>query len=188
MTTTLARNWWALALRGLLAVLFGLGALIWPGITLFVLVLLFGAYALVDGIFSLVAAVRGGQSNERWWMLVLEGIAGIGAGLITFFWPGISALALLYLIAAWAVITGILEIAAAIRLRKEIEGEWLLALGGVASVIFGVLLFIWPGSGALAVTWMIGIYALIFGVMLITLGFRLRSWYNSTDRQVAGTA
>ncbi len=174
MMGVLARNWWALALRGLLAIVFGLLAFALPGVTLAALVILFGAYALVDGIFALVAAVRAAEAHERWWLFVLEGIAGIAAGVITFMWPGITALALLYLIAWWALITGIFEIAAAIRLRKEISGEWVLALGGVASVIFGVLLLMRPGVGALAVIWLIGTYALVFGLLLLILGFRLR--------------
>jgi len=174
MTGVLARNWWALALRGLLAVVFGLLAFALPGLTLAALVILFGAYALVDGIFALVAAVRAAEAHERWWLFVLEGIAGIAAGLITFAWPGITALVLLYLIAWWAIITGIFEIAAAIRLRKEITGEFWLALGGAASVIFGLILLFRPGVGALAVIWLIGTYALVFGLLLVMLGFRLR--------------
>jgi uncharacterized membrane protein HdeD (DUF308 family) len=174
MMGVLARNWWALALRGLLAIVFGLLAFALPGPTLAALVILFGAYALVDGIFALVAAVRAAEAHERWWLFVLEGIAGIAAGLITFAWPGITALVLLYLIAWWAIITGIFEIAAAIRLRKEITGELWLALGGAASVIFGLILLFRPGVGALAVIWLIGTYALVFGVLLVLLGFRLR--------------
>ena len=174
MMGVLARNWWALALRGLLAIVFGLVAFALPGPTLAALVILFGAYALVDGIFALVAAVRAAEAHERWWLFVLEGIAGIAAGLITFAWPGITALVLLYLIAWWAIITGIFEIAAAIRLRKEITGEFWLALGGAASVIFGLILLFRPGVGALAVIWLIGTYALVFGLLLVMLGFRLR--------------
>jgi len=174
MMEVLARNWWALALRGLFAILFGLLAFAWPGLTLAALVILFGAYALVDGVFALLAAVRAAEAHERWWLFVLEGLAGIAAGLLTFMWPGITALALLYLIAWWAVITGIFEIAAAIRLRKEISGEWALGLGGAASVIFGLVLLFRPGVGALAVIWLIGTYAFVFGVLLLMLGFRLR--------------
>ena len=176
MITTLARNWWLLALRGVLAILFGLAAFAWPGATVAALVLLFGAYALVDGIFALVAAVLRATRHERWGMLLLEGLAGIAIGVLTFIWPGMTALVLLYLIAAWAVVTGILEIAAAIRLRQEIDNEWLLALAGAASVIFGLLLFFRPGAGALAVIWLIAAYAIVFGVLLIALAWRLRNW------------
>ena len=175
MTMDLARNWWMVALRGVLGILFGLIALVWPGITLLVLVALFGAYALVDGIFAVVAAFRAGRSRFRWW-LVLEGIAGISAGIATVFWPQITALVLLVLVAAWAIVTGVLEIVAAIRLRKVITGEWVLALTGVLSVGFGVLLLLFPGPGALSLVWLIGAYALAFGILLLVLAFRLRSW------------
>ena len=174
MIGVLARNWWALALRGLLAVLCGLLAFALPGLTLAALVILFGAYSLVDGIFALITAVRAAEAHERWWLFVLEGLAGVAAGLITFMWPGITALVLLFLIAWWAIITGIFEIAAAVRLRKEITGEWALALGGVASVIFGLVLLFRPGVGALAVIWLIGTYAVVFGLLLLLLAFRLR--------------
>ena len=175
MLHVLARNWWVLVLRGVAAVLFGLAAFVWPAITLTALVLLFGAYAFVDGIFAVVAAVSGPVRQARWWVLLLEGIAGILAGVLTFIWPGITALVLLYLIAAWALITGILEIVAAVRLRQEIEGEWLLALSGIVSVLFGLYIAALPGAGALAVVWIIGAYALVFGVLLLALGLRLRS-------------
>jgi uncharacterized membrane protein HdeD (DUF308 family) len=174
MIGVLARNWWALALRGLFALLFGLLAFALPGITLAALVILFGAYSLVDGIFALVTAVRAAEAHERWWLFVLEGLAGVAAGVITFMWPGITALVLLFLIAWWAIVTGIFEIAAAVRLRKEIRGEWALVLGGVASVFFGLVLLFRPGVGALAVIWLIGTYAVVFGLLLLMLAFRLR--------------
>ncbi len=187
MHTILARNWWAIALRGLFAVLFGVAAFVWPGITLVVLVLLWGAYALVDGIFALVAAVRAAERRGTWWPLVLEGILGIVAGVLTFIWPGITALVLLYLIAAWAILTGIAEIVAAVRLRRVLTGEWLLGLAGVVSIIFGVLLIVFPGAGALAVIWLIGAYALVFGIVLIVLGFRLRSWQHHPNERIRST-
>jgi len=174
MITTLAQNWWTLALRGLAAVIFGILAYLWPDITFTVLVLFFGAYALWDGVFALIGAFR--TAGERRWMLILEGLVGIAAGIVTFIWPGAASLAILTIIAAWAIITGIFEIIAAIRLREEIEGEWLMFLSGLLSVLFGIALAIWPAAGLVAVTWMIGAYAIVFGILLIVLGFRLRNW------------
>ena len=176
MVTVLARNWWALVLRGLFAVLFGIIALAWPGITLGALVLLYGAYALADGVFAIASVMAGRTWGRPWWSLLVEGLVGIAVGIMTFAWPGLTALVLLYLIASWAFVTGIFEIVAAIRLREEIRGEWLLALSGILSVLFGVALVIWPGAGALALIWVIGAYAIAFGVLMIALGFRLRSW------------
>ena len=171
----LSRNWWALALRGLAAIVFGLLAFILPGITLTALILLFSAYMLVDGVFAIVAAVRAEERDTRWWLLLAEGVLGVLAGIVAFAWPGLTALALLYLVAAWSIITGILQIVGAIRLRREIEGEWALILGGVLSVIFGVLLAVLPGPGILALLWLIGAYALVSGVLLIILAFRVRN-------------
>jgi uncharacterized membrane protein HdeD (DUF308 family) len=173
---TLGRNWWALALRGVAAILLGILAFAWPGITLFVLVLFFGAYMLVDGIFAIVAAVRAAGEEDRWWLLLIEGILGVLAGLVAFFWPGLTALALLYFIAAWAIVTGIMEIVAAVRLRQEIEGEWALGLSGLLSVIFGVLLVVLPApAGLLSLVWLVGAYAVATGVLLLILAFRVRS-------------
>jgi uncharacterized membrane protein HdeD (DUF308 family) len=176
MALILARNWWALLLRGIAGVLFGVLAFVWPGLTLAVLVFMFGAYALVDGVFAVVAAVNAPRGFERWWVLLLEGIVGIIVGVLTFFWPMMTAFALLYFIAAWAVITGVLEIVAAIRLRRAVSGEWLLVVGGVLSILFGLALMIAPAAGALAVVWLIGIYAFVFGLLLIILSLRLRRW------------
>jgi uncharacterized membrane protein HdeD (DUF308 family) len=170
----LSRNWWLVALRGVLAILFALLAFFWPGITITVLVFFFGAYALVDGVIALGATFSAIRHNARWWPLLLEALLGIGIGLATFVWPGITALALLFLIAAWAIATGIFEVIAAIQLRQAIEGEWMLILAGVLSVVFGLLLIVFPGSGALAVLWLIAAYALVFGVLLLVLAFRLR--------------
>ena len=161
-------------LRGLVALLFGVLTFVWPGISLTALVFLFGAYAFVDGLFAVAAALRSPEGYKHWWALLVEGVFGVIAGVLAFAWPGITALVLLYLIAAWAVVTGVFEIAAAIRLRKYITGEWLLALGGALSVLFGVLLAAWPAAGALAVLWLIGAYAVLFGVLLIALGLKLR--------------
>jgi uncharacterized membrane protein HdeD (DUF308 family) len=174
MLAMLARNWWVFALRGLLAIIFGVLAFIWPGLTLLTLVLLFGVYALVDGVFAVVSGIASYGRNERWWAVLLGGVAGIVIGLLTFFWPGTTALALLYFIAAWALVTGILQIVAAIQLRRVITNEWMMILNGIASIIFSVLLFIFPGAGALSLLWLIGAYAIVFGILLIILAFRLR--------------
>jgi uncharacterized membrane protein HdeD (DUF308 family) len=174
MLTNLSRYWWLLALRGLAAILFGILAFIWPQLTLEVLVILFGVYVLIDGVSNVVTGFSQRRTNNRWWVMLLEGLVGILAGILTFVYPGITAILLLYFIAAWAIITGILEIAAAIRLREEITGEWALALSGIASVIFGILLIIFPGTGALAVVWIIGSYAILFGALLIYLAFKVR--------------
>ncbi len=185
MVVILARNWWALALRGLFAILFGLAAFAWPGITLGVLVLLYGAYALADGAFAVAAAVVGGTPGLPWWAMLAEGLFGIGVGVVTFLWPGITLFALLGLIAAWAIVTGVFEIVAAIRLRREIEGEWALGLGGVLSVLFGLGLVVAPGVWTLAVIWLIGAYAIAFGTLLLALAFRLRG--RSRSIRVAET-
>ncbi|HEX6386790.1 MAG TPA: HdeD family acid-resistance protein, partial [Anaerolineae bacterium] len=138
------------------------------------LIYLFGAYALVDGIFAVIGGIQSHGRNERWWALLLEGIAGIILGVLTFIWPQVTGLILLYFIAAWAIITGIFEIVAAIQLRRAITGEWLMILSGILSIVFGVLLVIFPGAGALGLTWLIGAYAIIFGILFIILAFRLR--------------
>jgi len=188
MVMILARNWWLLIARGVLAVLFALAAFFWPDVTLLALVFLFAAYALVDGVFALVAALAGADQHTRWWALLLEGLAGIVAAVVTIFWPGITALALVYLIAAWAIVTGVLELVAAVRLRREIEGEWLLALSGVISLLFGLYVALFPGLGALAIVWIIGTYALIWGVLLIVLGFKLRGHQQRVTTPSAASA
>ena len=170
---SLSRNWWAVSLRGLAGILFGIITFFAPGISLAALVLLFGAYAFADGVLTIISAIRR-RGADRWWLLMLNGLVGIAAGILTLVWPGITALALLYVVAAWALVTGVLEIAAAIRLRKAITGEWLLALSGVLSIALGVMLVLWPGAGALALVIWIGAYAFVFGVLLLALGLRLR--------------
>jgi uncharacterized membrane protein HdeD (DUF308 family) len=171
MLHTLAKHWWALALRGLVAVLFGLLTFVLPGITLVTLVLLFGAYALADGIFNVIAFFRVASHQ---WALLIEGVIGIIAGILTFAWPAITAIVLLYLIAFWAIFTGVFEIIAGIRLRKAMTNEWLLLVIGVLSLLFGVLILFAPGAGALAIVLWIGAYALVFGAFLLALAFRLR--------------
>lgn len=173
MLDALARNWGLILLRGILAVLFGVLAFIWPGITLFTLVIMYGAFAFVDGALALVAAIRGGTPAPRWW-LALVGLFGIAAGVLTVMWPQITALVLLLFIAAWAIVTGIFQIVGAIRLRNEIEGEWLLIASGVLSVVFGLLLVAWPGPGALAMILVIGSFAIMYGVLMIAFALRLR--------------
>jgi uncharacterized membrane protein HdeD (DUF308 family) len=175
MLHMLARNWWALAVRGLVAVLFGLLTIFLPGVTLVTLVLLFGAYALVDGIFNVIASFR---SASHHWALLIEGVIGILAGILTFVWPALTAIALLYLIAFWAILTGIFEIIAGIRLRKAIANEWALLLIGALSLLFGIVILFAPGAGALAIVLWIGVYALAFGVFLLILAFRLRGHRN----------
>jgi uncharacterized membrane protein HdeD (DUF308 family) len=169
----LARHWWVIALRGLAAIVFGILAFAWPGMTLAVLVLLFGAYALVDGILGIVAAIRGDMAHR--WAMLAEGVIGVLAGIAAFAWPALTALVLLYIIALWAILTGVVEIVAAVRVRRVIENEWALIIGGALSVLFGVILIVSPGAGALAVVWLIGAYAVVFGVVLLALAWRLRS-------------
>lgn len=171
----LGRNWWLLLLRGVLAIVFGVLVFAQPKLSLASLVLVFGAFSLADG---LVSAWHGltGQDREHRWLLLLGGLAGIGIGVLTLMAPGITALALLFYIAIWAVVQGVLAIVAAVRLRKEIEGEWLLGAGGVASIVFGVLLVAQPGAGALAVLWLIGSFAIGIGIMEVALAFRVRGF------------
>jgi uncharacterized membrane protein HdeD (DUF308 family) len=182
----LSRNWGMVALRGIAAILFGVLALLLPGITLLALVLLFGSYAIVDGVLNIVAALRGGAVQRAWWVLLLEGLVGVAAGVVTFAIPGLTALMLVYVIGAWAIITGVLKIVAAIRLRKEITNEWWLILSGALSVVFGVVVMIAPGAGALAMVLWIGAYSIVFGALLLGLAFRLRNWRS--DRQRAPMA
>jgi uncharacterized membrane protein HdeD (DUF308 family) len=171
----LSRHWWLLALRGVVAILFGAVAFLWPAITLLTLVYLFGAFAIANGILSFVVAFSA-PKGSRIWSLVAGGLLGMIAGLIAFLMPGITALSLVILVAVWAIATGGMEIAAAIRLRKEINHEWLLVTAGIFSIIFGLIVFFLPIAGALVLVWWIGAYAIAFGALLIVLAFRLRHW------------
>jgi uncharacterized membrane protein HdeD (DUF308 family) len=173
---TLTRNWWVFLVRGLLGIGFGIITFVDPGISLAALVLVFAAYAFADGIFAIVSAIRRRTGSEPWWHVFLEGLAGIAAGVLTLVWPALTAVVLLYLIAAWALVTGALEIAAAVRLRKVITGEWLLVLSGVVSIALGILLVLYPGPGALALLLWIGAMAFVSGIMFVVLSLRLRSW------------
>jgi uncharacterized membrane protein HdeD (DUF308 family) len=173
---TFRLNWWLLALRGLIAVVFGVLAFMWPGATLLTLIWLFGAFALVNGILSLILAAKTPKGYPKVGSLILGGLLGILAGLLTFVMPGITALGLLILIAAWAIVTGVMEIVAAVRLRKVITNEWLLVLAGIASVAFGLILLFQPGAGALALIWWIAAWAVVFGILLMILAFRMRNF------------
>ncbi|HMA06386.1 MAG TPA: DUF308 domain-containing protein [Ramlibacter sp.] len=182
MGTILSRNWWVLLLRGLAAIAFGVLAWLQPGVSLAVLILLFGAYAMADGILGVWTAIAGFDENDHWGVLLLGGLVSVGVGVLTFLVPGITALALLFYIAAWAIAKGVLEIVAAIRLRKELEGEWLLILGGLASVLFGVFLMAQPGRGAVALIWLIATYAVVFGILLVLLAFKVRTFGGRATR------
>jgi uncharacterized membrane protein HdeD (DUF308 family) len=175
LLSSLADNWWLLLLRGLAAIAFGILSFFWPGLTLLTLILLWGVYALCDGVFALGAAIlaKGGDMAPRWW-LALAGIISILAGVLTFFYPGMTALVLLMFIAAWAIIIGLLQIWGAIEWRKLLDDGWLLALNGVLSLAFGAILFAWPGAGAVALVWMIGWFAVVFGCLWVALAFRLK--------------
>ena len=172
---TLSANWSFVVVRGVAATVFGMLTLFSPGLTLAALILLFGAYALADGIVAIAIALRR-RTEEQWWMLLLAGVAGIIVGLIALTMPGLTAVVLIYVIAVRAILVGALEITAAVRLRKVIEREWMMALGGIASILFGVLILGFPVSGALAVLLWIGTFSIIIGAALIGLGFRLRAW------------
>jgi uncharacterized membrane protein HdeD (DUF308 family) len=174
MSAVLARNWWVLAIRGLLGIAVGVTALVLPGATMLALVLLFAAYMFVDGVFAIVAAVRAARAHERWGLLALEGVADMVAGVIAVVWPGITVLAFVLLVAAWAIVSGSLVLIAAFRLNLE-HGRWWLLLAGAASVVYGVLLVVAPMIGALVLTWWFGAYALVFGVALLVLAFRLKA-------------
>lgn len=167
--------WWLLGIRGLAAVLFGLAAILWPGLTLFVLVIFFGAYALVDGVAAVVVSFQGRRYFHQWWVLLIGGLLGVAVGVMTFLWPTITALVLLYLIASWAMVTGLFEIAVAFSGWLPVAYRWTLALAGVLSVLFGVILALRPGAGLLSLIWLIGIYAIVCGVLLIIHAFQSRT-------------
>jgi uncharacterized membrane protein HdeD (DUF308 family) len=174
-------RWWAIVIRGVAAILFGVLTFVAPRESLLVLVLFWGAYALMDGVFNLVLAVRGARVLRGWGWLLFEALVSIAAGVITFVWPAITAIGLLVVIAVWAVLTGVAEIATAIRIRRLVRGEWLLALSGILSIVFGVLLLARPQAGALAVTWIIGAYAILFGLLLVGLGVRVHRWVKFAE-------
>jgi uncharacterized membrane protein HdeD (DUF308 family) len=174
MLGLVARDWWVFAIRGIAAIVFGVLTFIWPATTLTVLVFMFGAYVLVDGVALLVALVRGDKIARRHgWAVAIMGILGIVAGIVTFLWPGLTALSLLYLVAVWAIAMGTFQVVAAVALRRELEGEFWMALGGVATIVFGAFLVISPGTGLLSLVWLVGIWSVVFGVSSIGLAYRL---------------
>lgn len=175
MVHALAKNWWMLLLRGVAAIIFGVLAFAWPGMTLLTLIMFYGAFALIDGVLAVVAAITGGATAPRWWLAIV-GLLGIATGLLVFMMPGLTALVLLYFIAGWAIATGVFQIIGAIRLRKEIDDEWYLILSGVVSVLFGIGVMMAPGAGALALLWIIGIYAVATGAIMVALAFRLKKF------------
>jgi uncharacterized membrane protein HdeD (DUF308 family) len=174
----LAKNWWMLLLRGVAAIIFGVLALAWPGLTLLTLIMFYGVFVLVDGVLAIAAAITGGALAPRWWLAIV-GLLGIVAGALTFMMPGLTAVLLLYFIAGWAIATGVFQVIGAIRLRNEIDNEWYLILSGIVSVLFGVAMMASPGAGALALVWVIGIYAVFMGAMFVALAFRLRKHAHS---------
>ena len=177
----LARNWRSFVLRGVIAILIGVVALVQPAMTLVALVLLIGFWALIDGVLALGHAFDAAQAHEPWWPLVLVGLMGIGAGLFTLRWPGITELTLLLIIAYWSIFRGLLEIVAAVRLRHEVPDEGWLIVGGIASVVFGALLLIFPIPGVLAVIWFIGVYAIFAGFTQVMLGVRLKGFEGQSQ-------
>ena len=174
-------SWWTVVLRGVLALLIGVATLIWPDLTLAVLIILFGVYALIDGLLSWVELLARRPNPRPRWVRFLSGLLGVVAGLIALFWPGITSLALLWLIATWAILRGILEITVAVTLRRHLQNTWLLILAGVLSVILGVIYFIFPGAGILSLVWMLGAYLILVGIVLLARGFTLRSVRRRLD-------
>ena len=172
--SALHRSWWLLLLRGIIAVAFGVATFVWPQISLLSLILVYGVYAVADGVLALIAAIRGGGIAPRWW-LALGGVVSILAGGLAFAWPGLTALVLVYLIGFWSIMRGIIEIVGAIRLRKEIANEWTLIAAGVLSVIFGLILVFAPGAGAMGLLWLIAAWAVLFGLLLIWVAFKVRT-------------
>ena len=184
LIAALAQNWWAIAIRGVAGILFGLVALFLPGATMLSLVLVFAAYAFVDGVFAIVAAVWAGREGQRWGYLLFEGLVDIATAAVAVLWPGITVLFFVLLVAFWAIVTGVLELAVAFRLDLD-NGRWWLVLGGIASLIYGVLLIAAPMIGAVVLTWWIGAYALAFGACLLVLAFKLRARLDKHRHGVA---
>lgn len=183
-----SRIWWSLAIRGVLAILFGIVAFVYTGQTLLALVFVFGVFAVLSGIASIVAAVRSGEAHQRWGWLAASGLLSIAAGIVAFVWPGLTALAIVYLIGAWAIVTGVFEIAYALALPDTLAHPWLAALSGVLSVLFGIVLAVWPISGAVTLTWLVGIYAVLYGVTMLYYAYRLQALRHEVATAQRGTA
>jgi uncharacterized membrane protein HdeD (DUF308 family) len=181
MHELLSRSWWMLALLGVIAFLFAFLALVWPGLTLLSLVALFAAYTLLGGVAWVSGAIRHRRTDEDWWLILMLGLVSIGAGVIAVVHPALTALALVLLMGAYALLIGILEIVVAIRLRKVIRGEWLMILTGLVSIVFGILVFLSPGAGALALVWLVSLHAALTGALLLALAFRARRWQRRAD-------
>jgi uncharacterized membrane protein HdeD (DUF308 family) len=186
LATLLSGAWWVLLLRGLLAIAFGVLTWTQPGISLAALVLLFGVYAIADGLLGVWTAISGRKDNAHWWVLLFWGLVSVAIGICTFLAPGVTTMALLYFIAIWAIIIGVLQIVAAIRLRAEIKGEWLLGLSGLAALAFGVFLIAHPGAGVLTVLWLIALYAVLSGILLVVLALKMRSLRGRVGERIAG--
>ncbi len=179
MLRSYSTYWWIILVRGLLAILLGVVALVWTQALTLAILFIFGAYAFVDGTLAVVTGINHRYTNPNWWLTLLEGLAGITAGLVAFLFPTFAVVVALYLIAAWAIITGILEIATAIQLRAEVTNEWAMALTGLISIVLGIILVLYPATGATAIVFVLGIYALIFGALMVYLAFRVRSMLDN---------
>jgi uncharacterized membrane protein HdeD (DUF308 family) len=196
MNSLFMRSWWIPAIRGVIAILFGILALVWPGLTLLGLIALFAAYAFLGGAVSVIGALQNRKNDDEWWLLFMLGLVAIGAGVVAMTRPGLTALVLVLVMGANALVSGVLDIAAAIRLRKVMEGEWMLILSGVMSIAFGVLVFLFPGAGAMALIWLISLYAVLTGALLLGSAFRVRATLRNSpakerrvtpDRRIAIT-
>lgn len=187
LSEVLADHWWSVGLRGILGILFGLICLLTPGLAVSVFVILFSAYMLVDGAFAIAAGIKAARNGERWGLLVVEGLVDIAAGVVAFIWPAITLVALVWLIAIWAIVSGALMLAAAFTLNRD-HGRWWLALGGIASLVFGILLVIEPLIGAVVLTIWIGAYALVFGIFLLILAFQLHSRKEEREHKAPAAA
>lgn len=177
---SLTKNWWLTLVRGLAAVAFGIAAFAWPRLTVITLILLFAAYVLADGLFALFAAIKGREHGMPTWWLAIIGLLGVAIAGVTFFWPGVTATLLMMMIGAWALVRGIFEVIAALQLWKEFDDAWMLVLSGVVSIVFGGAVLLMPGAGALALVWLIGAYAILFGLILVVLAFRLKQLNDVT--------